>query len=244
MMGLRSFSGSAARSAAGVFVLGAMLLACGDKGETTKEASAANTPAAPPKPASAALLTPDSLALKAQGPDSFVVHFTTSRGAFDVKLHRDWAPRGVDRLHYLFANGYYDDVRFFRVISGFMAQFGMHGDPKVGAAWRDRSIMDDPVKQSNTRGVVTFAKTQAPNSRSTQLFINFGNNSNLDGMDFAPVGKVVTGMEVVDALYSGYGENPDQTQITAAGNAYLASAFPKLDYIISAKITEEFGKKP
>ena len=244
MTGVRSFSRSTAHTIAGAFALAASLAACGGEGGATKESSAASTPGAVAKPAGAALLTPDSLALKAPAPDSFVVRFTTSRGAFDVKVHRDWAPRGADRLHYLFANGYYDDVRFFRVISGFMAQFGMHGDPAVGAVWKDRNLLDDPVKGSNTRGVVTFAMTSAPNTRSTQLFINFGNNANLDASGFAPVGKVVTGMEVVDALYSGYGESPDQGRITAEGNAYFAREFPKLDYIVSAKITEEFGKKP
>src|SRR5262249_53892054 len=152
---------------------------------------------------------------------------------FTIVAHRDWAPLGVDRFYHLVQSGFYDDARFFRVLSGFMAQFGMNGDPKVTAAWEPLTLQDDPVKQKNTRGMVSFAMG-GPNTRTTQLFINYGDNTNLDGMGFAPIGQVVDGMAVVDSLYSGYGEGapdgrgPDQGRIGAEGNAYLAKSFPQL----------------
>jgi peptidyl-prolyl cis-trans isomerase A (cyclophilin A) len=181
--------------------------------------------------------------LTEQAPATFKVSFDTSAGAFVVEVHRDWAPNGADRFYNLVKNGYYDGVRFFRVISGFMAQFGMHGDPAIQAAWSNAQIKDDPVKESNKRGYITFA-TRGPNTRTTQLFINFGNNTGLDKQGFAPFGEVVTGMEVVDKLFSGYGEGapsgsgPSQGQITAEGNAYLTKSFPKLDYIKAATIAQ------
>ena len=174
-------------------------------------------------------------------PAVFRVRFETSEGDFVIEVHRDWAPGGAERFHRLVRDGYYDGVRFFRVISGFMAQFGIHGDPRVSALWRDRRIPDDPVRQSNTRGMVTFA-TAGPNSRTTQVFINYGDNSRLDGMGFSPFGRVVEGMDVVDRLYSAYGEGaprgrgPDQGRIQAEGNAYLERAFPELDYVKRATI--------
>jgi len=180
-------------------------------------------------------------ALTAQAPAVYKVKFDTSKGPFVVEVHRDWAPHGADRFYNLVKNGFYNDGRFFRVISGFMVQFGIAGDPKVAAAWRDASIPDDPVKASNTRGMITFA-TRGPNTRTTQVFINFGDNARLDGMGFSPFGQVVSGMNVVDALYSGYGEGaprgggPEQGRIQSEGNAYLTQAFPKLDYIKSATI--------
>ena len=198
-------------------------------------------------PASA-LRVPDPAKVAAVGPDSFAVRFTTSRGPFDVMVHRDWAPLGADRLYYLVGAGFYDEVRFYRVISGFMAQFGSSGDPAVAKSWADRNIADDPVRHRNERGALTFA-TAGPNTRTTQLFINFGNNQQLDGMGFSPIGEVVAGMSVVDSLYSGYGEGapqgagPDQGRLGREGNAYLAKEFPKLDYIVSARILGEWGKK-
>jgi peptidyl-prolyl cis-trans isomerase A (cyclophilin A) len=211
-------------------------------------AAASAAPAAPAPAASAALLTPDPAKLGAAAPDSFAVRFTTSRGSFDVKVHRAWAPRGADRLYYLASNGFFDGVRFFRVMAGFMAQFGAHGNPDVARGWDGRSFPDDPVKHSNTRGTLTFA-TAGPNSRTTQLFINFGNNAQLDGMGFSPMGEVVTGMSVVDSLYSGYGDGPPggqgpiQGRIGSEGNAYLAREFPKLDSIVTATVTGEWKKK-
>jgi peptidyl-prolyl cis-trans isomerase A (cyclophilin A) len=133
-------------------------------------------------------------------------------------------------------NGYYDDCRFFRVMPGFMVQFGINGTPAVQRHWEDANIQDEPVKESNTRGFVTFAKASVPNSRTTQVFINFVNNAPLDPQGFAPFGKVVMGMEVVDKIFSGYGQTPDQSEIQTQGTAYLAKSFPKLDYIKKATI--------
>ena len=169
--------------------------------------------------------------------------FDTSKGAFVIEVHRDWAPNGADRFYNLVKNGFYNDVRFFRVLEGFMAQFGINGDPSLSAVWRNANIKDDPVKQSNTRGTVTFA-TAGPNTRTTQVFINFGDNAGLDGQGFSPFGKVVSGMDVVDSLYGGYGEGapngagPDQGRVQSQGNAYLEKAFPKLDYVKTATIVQ------
>lgn len=192
--------------------------------------------------ASTALTKPDKSALATAAPDSFKVAFETSKGNFTVVAHRDWAPHGVDRFYHLVQLGYFDDARFFRVLSGFMAQFGMNGNPRVTAAWEPLTIPDDSVKKSNVRGMVTFAAGSAPDTRSTQLFINYADNRNLDGMRFAPIGQVVDGMSVVDSLYSGYGEGapsgsgPDQELIGSQGNAYLTKNFPKLDFIKTARI--------
>ena len=176
-------------------------------------------------------------------PETFKAKFETSKGNFVVEVRREWAPKGADRFHELVTQGYYDGVRFFRIISGFMAQFGIHGDPKTAAAWRDKRIQDDPVKQSNKRGYLTYAMA-GPNTRTTQLFINFGDNSVLDGQGFSPFGRVVQGMEVVDDLHSGYGEGaprgrgPDQGRLQRDGNSYLEKDFPKLDYVVRATVVE------
>jgi len=193
-------------------------------------------------PPDSPLLAPQSAAMTATAPETFQARFETSEGAFVIEVHRDWSPNGADRLYSLVSNGFYAEVRFFRVITGFMAQFGIHGDPGVSAAWRGASIADDPVVASNTRGMVSFAMTGQPNSRTTQLFINLADNQNLDGMGFAPVGEVVDGMNVVDRLYAGYGEGapsgpgPSQPQLQSEGNRYLDSRYPELDYIVSATI--------
>lgn len=192
--------------------------------------------------ASSALANPDKAEIAAPAPDSFRVAMETSKGNFTILARREWAPKGVDRFYHLVRLGFFDDVRFFRVLPGFMAQFGMHGDPKVNAAWESMQLEDDPVKAENKRGMVTFAKTSAPNSRSTQLFINTVDNLNLDGDGFAPIGEVVEGMSVVDSLYADYGEGPpfgggpDQGRMASQGNAYLAQSFPKLDFIRRARI--------
>jgi len=176
-------------------------------------------------------------------PATFKAKFETSKGDFVVEVQRDWAPRGADRFHELVTQGFFDDVRFFRVIAGFMAQFGIHGDPKIASRWRDQRIQDDVVKQSNKRGFVSYAMA-GPNTRTTQLFINFADNSGLDSQGFSPFGMVVQGMEVVDSLHAGYGEGgprgrgPDQGRIQREGNAYLAKDFPQLDYIVKAQILE------
>jgi peptidyl-prolyl cis-trans isomerase A (cyclophilin A) len=180
-------------------------------------------------------------ALKEQAPPVYKVEFDTSKGPFVVEVHRDWAPNGADRFYNLVKNGFFDHVRFFRVIEGFMAQFGVNGDPKVSTVWREARIKDDPVKVSNKRTFVTFA-TAGPNTRTTQVFISYGDNSNLDSQGFSPFGQVVSGMKVVDSLYSGYGEGapggrgPNQARVQSEGNAYLASSFPNLDYVKKATI--------
>ena len=187
------------------------------------------------------LRSPESL--NEQAPPRFRANFDTSKGTFVIDVHRDWAPLGADRFYNLVKNGFFDDVRFFRVINGFMAQFGIHGNPAVSAVWRQATLRDDPVKQSNRRGYVTFA-TGGPNTRTTQLFINFQDNTMLDKQGFAPFGEVVSGMDVVAKIYSGYGEGapsgkgPDQTRVQKEGNAYLTKEFPRLDYIKSATIAK------
>jgi cyclophilin family peptidyl-prolyl cis-trans isomerase len=181
------------------------------------------------------LKNPASLTEKA--PATYKVKLDTSAGPVVIEVHRDWAPLGADRFYNLVKNGFYDNVRFFRVIPGFMAQGGMSGDPAIQKIWGRNNINDDPVKQSNKRGFVTFAKTAAPNSRSTQIFINYGDNSSLDSQGFAPFGQVTSGMEVVDKFES-YGRNnvPDQNMITNEGNAYLQRDYPKLTVIKKATI--------
>ncbi|KPK17179.1 MAG: peptidylprolyl isomerase [Myxococcales bacterium SG8_38] len=179
---------------------------------------------------------------KTRAPDRYTVELDTTKGAIVIDVHREWAPHGADRFYELVQNGYFTDVAFFRVIGGFMAQVGISGDPALNAQWRQKTIPDDPVKASNTRGTVTFA-TSGPDSRTTQFFINFADNSRLDDMGFAPFGKVQD-MAPVDALYDGYGEGaprgrgPSQPLIQSQGNTYLRESFPKLDYIKSAKILE------
>ena len=183
----------------------------------------------------------DPSALKEQAPATYKAAFDTSAGKFVIDVHRDWAPKGADRFYNLVKNGYYDDCRFFRVISGFMVQFGISGDPALNKVWAPARIQDDPVKKSNTRGMVTFAMG-GPNTRTTQVFINFGNNANLDPQGFPPFGEVTSGMDIVDQIYSGYGEGaprgrgPDQGRIRMEGNSYLKKEFPKLDYVKKATI--------
>jgi peptidyl-prolyl cis-trans isomerase A (cyclophilin A) len=200
--------------------------------------SAALWAADPPVKKAPPLNTPAAAAGKA--PAEYRVRFNTTKGDFVVAVTRDWSPNGADRFYELVQAGFFDDVKFFRAVKGFMVQFGISGDPKVSAQWRERTIVDDPVKQSNQRGYITFAKTGLPNSRTTQLFINYGDNSRLDQDGFAPFGKITEGMDVVDKLYQGYGEQPSQAQgqIQREGNAFLEKAFPKLDAIKTAKIVE------
>lgn len=182
---------------------------------------------------SAALKTPASL--KEQAPAKYNVKFDTSAGAFTVEVTRAWAPHGADRFYNLVKNGYYNECRFFRVVPGFMVQFGINGDPALNRAWQTARIPDDPAKESNTRGNITFA-TAGPGTRTTQVFINYKDNDFLNAQGFAPFGKVTSGMDVVDKIYSGDAEKPNQTQIQAQGNAYLKASFPKLDYIKTATI--------
>jgi len=176
--------------------------------------------------------------LTEQAPARFKANFDTSQGAFVVDVHRDWAPLGADRFYNLVKSGFYDDVRFYRVVPNFMVQFGMHGDPAVTAAWTRTTLNDDPVKQSNKRGYITYANTGQPNSRGTNLFISYKDNAFLDSQRFAPFGEVVQGMDVVDKINSQYGEQPQQPSMISQGNAYLIKAFPKLDYIKAATIAK------
>ena len=203
---------------------------------------------APPKPATAkpaavnsALRTPAKL--KETAPATFRADFDTSVGPFVIEVTRAWAPNGADRFYNLVKYGYFDGGRFFRVIPKFMVQFGIHGDPKLNAVWREANLKDDPVTQSNKRGFVTFA-TSGPNSRTTQLFINFGDNSFLDKDGFAPFGQVVSGMEVVDKINAEHGQTPNQMLIQSQGNAYLAQAFPRLDYIKTARLAKPTPPPP
>jgi len=189
---------------------------------------------APPKPASAALRNP--AALKETAPATYNVNFVTTAGTFVVQVTRAWAPKGADRFYNLVKNGYYNDTRFFRVLPDFMAQFGINGDPKVQEAWREANIPDEPVTQSNKRGYLTFAKSAAPNSRTTQVFINYADNSRLDADGFAPFGQVISGMDVVDKINPEYRQQPDQGRIQFEGNAYLAKEFPRLTVMKSVTI--------
>ena len=213
----------------------AVLLAAGLAATTLAQAGQTGKPAGP-----ANLKNP--AALKETAPDTFKATFDTTAGTFVVTVNRAWAPHGADRFYNLVKNGFFDDVRFFRVISGFMVQFGIHGDPAVSAAWRSANLPADPVKQSNRRGYITYAMAGAPTTRTTQVFINFGDNTGLDQQGFAPFGQVTTGMNVVDKIYSGYGEGapngrgPEQFRIQSEGNAYLMKSFPKMDYIKTATI--------
>lgn len=199
-------------------------------------ANAADTNKPPDTTAPATADLTDASKLTEKAPETFKARFDTTKGAFTVEVTRSLSPNGADRFYNLVKNGYFKDIAFFRVVPGFMVQFGIHGDPKVAAAWREANIPDDPVKASNTRGMLTFAKTGMPNSRSTQLFINFGNNTFLDGQGFSPFGKVTDGMDVVDKINSDSGERPNQMLIQTQGNAYLKKEFPNLDYIKSATI--------
>lgn len=192
--------------------------------------------AAAPNPNREKLRTPSQLTEKA--PDAFKARFDSSKGVFVIEVHRDWSPLGADRFYNLVKNGFFDDARFFRVIDNFMVQFGLNGDPSIQRGWSGANFRDDPVKESNKRGYVTFAKSSAPNSRSTQVFINFKDNTGLDAQGFSPFGQVVDGMDVVDKLYSGYGEAAQRQsqEIQTQGNTFLAKNFPKLDYIKKATI--------
>jgi peptidyl-prolyl cis-trans isomerase A (cyclophilin A) len=188
------------------------------------------------------LVNPGSGAMTKAAPAEYKVRFTTSRGAVTVKVTRAWAPAGADRFYNLARNGFYNDCRFFRVITDFACQFGIHGDPKISAVWKRAVFPDDPVKESNKIGRLSFAM-RGPNTRTTQVFINLKDNQALDAKGFSPFGEVVEGMDVVKSLYADYGEGapsghgPDQVRIQADGNAYLAG-FPKLDFIRKAEILD------
>ena len=196
------------------------------------EKPAADAPLAEPDPR---LLAPEKATETA--PDTFKVKFTTSKGEFTVEAHRDWSPNGADRFYNLVKIGFFNEVRFFRVIPGFVAQFGIHGHPQVAKAWQNANIQDEPVKEGNKRGRLVFAKG-GPNSRSTQFFINFKENTQLDAMGFPAFAEIVGGMDVVDAINKEYADGPSshQGEITRFGNPWLKKQYPNLDYIKSAEL--------
>ncbi len=175
-------------------------------------------------------------ALKEVAPAEYRAAFDTSAGPFVILVHRSWAPKGADRFYNLVKNGFFDNTRFFRVLPNFMVQFGINGDPSIQGPWRNANLQDDPVTQSNKRGMITFAQAATPNTRTTQVFINFKDNSFLDRQGFAPFGEVVSGMEAVDKINAEYKELPDQGLIQRQGNTYLTKNFPKLDYVKKATI--------
>ena len=220
-----------------VMSVAAALLACGPPSDSTPEDGGR-------EPESAVLLDPSHLEWSEQAPDTFVATLETSAGTFEIEGVRAWAPQGADRFYNLARLGYYDDARFHRVVPGFITQWGVAGDPSVTAVWYDRGMPDDPVRASNVRGAVAFAFTE-PGTRSTQVYINMVDNVRLDSVGFAPFGRVVRGMDsVVDSIYSGYGENSgggvrngDQSRLVAEGNAYLDEAFPRLDRLLSVRVT-------
>jgi peptidyl-prolyl cis-trans isomerase A (cyclophilin A) len=181
----------------------------------------------------AALKTP--AALTEQAPAEYKAAFDTSVGTFVIDVHRTWAPRGADRFYNLVKNGFFDEARFFRVVPNFMVQFGLNGDPAIQSNWANANITDDPVKQSNKKGYVTFA-TRGKDTRTTQVFINFKDNAFLDTQGFAPFGEVTSGMDVVEKITDQYGEKPNQGSIQQQGNAYLKAQFPKLDYVKKATL--------
>jgi peptidyl-prolyl cis-trans isomerase A (cyclophilin A) len=197
------------------------------------------------------LLAPTPKDLAWVAPDSFVVTFETSRGEVLVSAHRDWSPLGVDRLHFLVTHGYYDGARFFRVVPGFVVQWGIAGDPALSSVWGERRLPDEPVKQSNTRGRVSYARS-GPNTRSVQLYINTGVNARLDTtgtFGFPPIAEVRSGIELVDSMYAEYscrrgsqGTCPSQDSIEVKGNAYLGRVYPKLDYIKRARVVREWKR--
>ena len=195
-----------------------------------------------------ALLTPAKLTEKA--PEVYEVKFATTKGDFVIKVTREWAPLGADRFYNLVKNGYYDNATFFRAIAGFMVQFGISAHPEVSKQWREANVNDDPVKGSNKKGFISFAKPNAPNMRTTQVFINLVDNDRLDPLGFAAFGQVTQGMEVVEALHTGYGEGaprgngPDQGRVQSEGRAYLQANFPNLDSIKTATIVSPAPAAP
>jgi peptidyl-prolyl cis-trans isomerase A (cyclophilin A) len=194
--------------------------------------------APPPAPAAAPapnLMNPSTL--KATAPDLYRVKFATTHGDFVVEVHRAWAPLGADRFYNLVVNNFFTDAAFFRYVPNFIVQFGLPANPAIGRVWQSANIKDDPVKHGNSRGTLVFA-TAGPNTRTTQFFINFADNTPLDAQGFAAFGQVVSGMNIAEGLYSGYGEKPDQGQITSVGKPYIDKNFPKLDSIKSATIEE------
>ena len=233
-----------------VVLASSLALGCAGTGDTPKSEAdgqgSGETSTADSPPAGAGgdagdmslLMNPKAAVFKDKAPSTYRAKFETSKGNFVVEVDRALAPRGADRFYHLVNQGYYDGCRFFRVVEGFMVQFGMNGDPKITQAWQGAKILDDVPKETNGRGMITFA-TSGPHSRTTQVFINFKDNSFLDRQGFAPFGRVVEGMdEVVDKLHNGYGDGLPQHIISARGNEFLDSEYPDLDFVIKASIIE------
>jgi peptidyl-prolyl cis-trans isomerase A (cyclophilin A) len=218
------------KAIATVLIFCASLLASAQAPKSSPAKPSATHAAAGPRPS---LLNPASL--KAKAPAVFKAKFSTTAGDFAVEVHRDWAPLGADRFYNLVRYGYFTNAAFFRVVPGFVVQFGLSANPAVNKVWDAASFHDDPVLQSNKRGRIVFA-TAGPNTRTTQLFINYADNARLDAMGFAPFGAVVEGMDVVDKIFPGYGESPRQDLITDHGDAYLKANFPRIDKIKLAQI--------
>jgi peptidyl-prolyl cis-trans isomerase A (cyclophilin A) len=208
-----------------VFTAAFFAVSC-SKTEPPKEAPKSEIPKETPK----AEVPPT-----AKAPDVFKVKFDTTKGDIVLEIHRDWAPLGADRFYELVQAKFFDGERFFRLVKNFIVQFGLNGDPAVNSKWKNMNLVDDPVSKTNSRGTITFA-TAGAGTRTTQLFINLNNNPGLDSQGFAPFGKVIEGMDVVDQLYAGYGQAPEQGNIESQGNQYLKEHFPKLDYIKKATI--------
>jgi peptidyl-prolyl cis-trans isomerase A (cyclophilin A) len=219
----------------------AMMLTTGILWAQIRPQVTAGEPASQRSTAKPSLLKPSSL--NEHAPATYKVKITTTKGDFVVEVTRAWAPLGADRFYNLVKNHFFDGAAFFRVLPGFVAQFGLSARPEISRVWASATIQDDPVTQSNLEGYLTFA-TAGPNTRTTQLFINLANNTNLDGMGFAPFGKVTEGMDVVQQFYGGYGEGapsgngPNQSRITNEGKAYLDKSFPLLDSIKTAVIVQ------
>lgn len=212
------------------FVAAVVLLGC---------TAASDTSADPPVPKAPGRDTPvqqASATAAGKAPDQFRVKFETTKGDFVIEVHRDWAPNGADHFHELIEAKFYDGCKFFRVVPGFMVQFGINGDVPLNKEWKDKTIRDEGVKKSNKKGFVTYAKSGLPNSRSTQIFINYGDNSFLDKDGFSPFGQIVEGMDVVEKINAEYGERPDQGRMHSEGDAYLSKAFPRLDGIKTARV--------
>ena len=209
--------------------------------QPAKPAATGRSSAATSAAAKAKLKNP--AALKDIAPAEYRAAFDSSAGPFVILVHRSWAPKGADRFYNLVKYGFFDNGRFFRVMPNFMVQFGLHADPAVQGPWRNANLTDDPVTQSNRRGRISFA-TAGPNTRTTQVFINFGDNTGLDRQGFAPFGEVVSGMEAVDKINAQYREQPDQGRIQSQGNGYLTKEFPKLDYVKTATIVRTPAKPP
>jgi len=204
------------------------------KSDTSKTAPKAAGPAAKAAPAASSLLNPSSL--KARAPEMFQAKLTTTKGDIVIEVTRAWAPLGADRFYNLVRSGFFTNCTFFRIVPRFVVQFGISPRPDVARVWESARIVDDPVRHSNKRGTITFA-TAGPNTRTTQFFINYSDNVPLDSQGFAAFGEVVQGMDtVVDKIYAGYGERPDQGRLQSEGKAYTDREFPMLDKILSATI--------